>query len=108
MITNTKQLRIAERAEGMNYWKAAGNDSTAWHPMTADEAEYCLNVLPPIYFSGGFAVSEPLRHDAKGRPVYLCVVRVGPVPYCRELALSDAADCALKLRNPSADMPGVV
>lgn len=44
-----------------------------WRQITERDADYCLEVLPPIYFSGGFAVSEPVIHDKQGRPVYLCV-----------------------------------
>lgn len=46
-----------------------------WHEITEADADYCLEVLPPIYFRGGFAVSEPVIHDQKGEPVYLCVRR---------------------------------
>ena len=46
-----------------------------WRKITQEDADYCLEVLPPIYFRGGFAVSEPVIHDDKGRPVYLCVKR---------------------------------
>lgn len=46
-----------------------------WRAITEDDADYCLGVLPPIYFAGGFAVSEPAIHDAQDRPVYLCVKR---------------------------------
>jgi hypothetical protein len=44
-----------------------------WQSITEADADYCLEVLPPIYFRGGFAVSEPVIHDESGRPVYLCV-----------------------------------
>ena len=46
-----------------------------WRAITEADADYCLEALPPIYFSGGFAVSEPVMHDDADRPVYLCVRR---------------------------------
>lgn len=44
-----------------------------WHRITQDDADYCLEVLPPIYFRGGFAVSEPVMHNDEGEAIYLCV-----------------------------------
>ena len=44
-----------------------------WHEITQADAEYCCDVLPPILFPGGFAVSEAANHNAEGEAVYLCV-----------------------------------
>jgi len=44
-----------------------------WREIPEADADYCEGVLPPIYFSGGFAVSEPVTDDERGRPIYLCV-----------------------------------
>lgn len=107
MTVDTAQLRIALRDAALTCWQAAASDPSAWHPMTAAEAEYCLNVLPPLYFKGGFAVPEAVRTGSDGRSVYLCVVHRGGQPFCREMAYTDAAFSACKLINPSADMPGV-
>lgn len=38
--------------------------------ITEEQAEYMLNVLPPIYGSGCFAVSEPYSHTDEGRARY--------------------------------------
>jgi hypothetical protein len=58
----------------------AGN--RAWLPCT--EAFYweMLEVLPPIYGPGCFAVSEAWKHDANGEPVYLWL-RERPQFACR-------------------------
>jgi len=42
-------------------------------PVDEEFYDEFLNVLPPIYFTGGFAVSEPYTHNAKGMPVFLCI-----------------------------------
>lgn len=49
-----------------------------WREITEADMDYVLQVLPPIYFRGGFACSEPVIHDENGRPVYLCVRCDGP------------------------------
>jgi len=54
-------------------WDYKAPKPWSWHKITQADADYCLEVLPPIYFSGGFAVSEPVMHDERGRPIYLCI-----------------------------------
>jgi hypothetical protein len=73
--------------------------SPFWVRVKPEEADYCLNVLPPIYFAGGFAVSEPIRDDDFGRPVYLAVVNAGGKVWARELARIDMAAEAAALRD---------
>ena len=54
-------------------WDYRAPQPWPWRDITEADADYCLEVLPPIYFPGGFAVSEPVMHDAQGRPIYLCI-----------------------------------
>jgi hypothetical protein len=70
-----------------------------WHEISEADCWYSLEVLPPIYFAGGFAVSEPIRDDEHGEPVYLCIVGIGPKFYGRELPRSRAATEARSLRD---------
>jgi hypothetical protein len=60
-----------------------------WHEITEEDADYCLGVLPPIYFRGGFAVSEPVIHNAKNEPVYLCVVRARGQLFARLASITE-------------------
>jgi hypothetical protein len=76
--------------------------SPVWVRATVEEADYCLNVLPPIMFAGGFAVSEPIRDDDQGRPVYLAVVTAGGMVWAKELARGDMVKEAAALRNAFA------
>lgn len=48
------------------------NDS--WRRITEQDYWYCLEVLPPIYVPGGFAVSEPVTSTDSGEVVYLVVL----------------------------------
>lgn len=48
-----------------------------WQELTEERADEFLCVLPPIYFPGGFAVSEPHNHTPEGIPTYQCVVTIG-------------------------------
>jgi len=67
---------MSEFSEGLKAaWDYKAPKPWGWRKITKADANYCLEVLPPIYFSGGFAVSEPVIHDGAGRPVYLCVKR---------------------------------
>lgn len=87
----------------MKCFAAAAADPRSWHPMTEEEADYCLEVLPPIYFPGGFAVSEPLRDagelDIGTGEVYLAVARKDGKPYCRELTRCSMAQEARDLKD---------
>lgn len=74
-----------------NPWTRAAANRDAWHLITLARQEELRNVLPPIDVAGGFAVSEPIRHDVYGRAVYLCVAEAHGEPWARELALADMA-----------------
>ena len=57
----TDTATIYNDAEPVGWVWDRAKHSPAWVRATAEEADYCLNVLPPIMFAGGFAVSEPIR-----------------------------------------------
>ena len=79
-------------------WGACDAHPGAWVECSAEHWMYCLEVLPPIYFAGGFAVSEAVRDGATGAPVYLCLVHIGSRYFARELTLYEAAQEARLLR----------
>ena len=83
----------------LNPWTSAAADPTAWHATTNERREELMNVLPPIYVSGGFGVGEPIRHDDEGRPVYLCVATVNGQTWVRELPRDEMALAILALRT---------
>ena len=68
-----------------------------WCEISEAQMMEALEVLPPIYFPGGFAVSEPLRHDGNGDPVYLCVVTIGEQYWVVEATIARARR---EVRNP--------
>lgn len=70
----------------------------AWIEMSEEHATYSLEVLPPIYFRGGFAVSEPAWHNEHDEPVYWCVVKAGSKHYGRHLTVREAPAAALALK----------
>ena len=45
-------------------------DLLEWEPCSEEAADYALNCLPPIYFSGGFLNSEPFCHLPTGEAVF--------------------------------------
>lgn len=70
----------------------------AWVEISLEHRDYCLEVLPPYYFKGGFAVSEPQNHTAEGVPVYACVVTIWPRHFVKHLTLAQAEAEAPLLR----------
>jgi hypothetical protein len=74
----------------MNAWQRAEQNPGTWIPITEDEHDELLGVLPPIYFPGGFAVSEAIRHNGQGQPVYLCVRKAGGCHFAQELTIREA------------------
>jgi uncharacterized protein DUF1419 len=80
-----------------------------WVRITPEDYDYMLNVLPPIYFSGGFAVSEAYDDDPEtGEPRYATVVQAGFKFYVRHLPKSRMAAEATALRDflvPPAPAP---
>ncbi len=57
--------------------------SAVWREVTEDAYGYARDVLPPIYLSGGFMVSEPATHEADAA-VYCAFVFVGGRHFARE------------------------
>lgn len=50
---------------------------------------YCLNVMPPIYREGCFAVSEPMWHTRDDRPIYLWLRICGDTHQCRYATVAE-------------------
>lgn len=75
----------------------------SWVETNEKNTWYFLGVLPPIYFPGGFAVSEPQDHDRRtGEAIYLCIVTVHSYPkryFARYLTIREAGPAALELRS---------
>lgn len=62
-----------------------------WHEVTERVSDYFLNVLPPKYFRGGFACSEPVCYDSEaGAETFQCFVRVAGRPLTRVCTLAQA------------------
>lgn len=60
-----------------------------WTETDRETADYLLNVLPPVWVSGGYMVSEPVRHDAAGYPVYTGCTKVGGRYYVTECTVRE-------------------
>lgn len=76
-----------------------------WCRCSQEHADYFLGVLPPIYFPGGFACSEPWTHLDNGTPTYLCVITRGRKPYAKHATISEAKLAAYGLAHQSPDTP---
>lgn len=90
-MSTATAIKIVNDSAGTWPWKACDANPGAWCATSAEDADYCLEVLPPIYFRGGFAVSEPIRHTAEDVPVYLCLVQAGGVTFARQCTVKEAA-----------------
>ena len=55
-----------------------------WFETTQERYDSSLEVLPPIYFPGGFFVSEAATHHPDGTPVYAAFVQRGTRCFVRE------------------------
>jgi hypothetical protein len=76
--------------------------------ITEEQMWTALEVLPPIYFRGGFAVSEPQCHDRTNTPVYACVVTKGKRYFLRYGTVKEAEAFADELRSgavPEVPLP---
>ena len=58
-----------------SYWRPEAERET-WFESTEEHHDEQLNVLPPIYFRGGFFVSEPSCDDSRGVTVFAAWVRI--------------------------------
>lgn len=63
----------------------ARQGGTAWVEISAEHADYSLNVLPPIYIPGGFMVSEPADHTPEGDPIYTAIIQIGSRYFARDV-----------------------
>ena len=91
-------FQVDQNEAGIRSWEAAKAHPRTWCRITEAEADEALNVLPPIYFDGGFAVSEPIRHTAADEPVFLGVVQRSGIYYCAEGTVAELSREARKLR----------
>lgn len=88
---------LVEGTAGLNPWTASDAHPGAWVHTSAERWDYCLNVLPPINFRGGFAVSEASRHDDRGVAVYLCLTTIAGKHYAKNATIQEASREALAL-----------
>lgn len=72
---------------------------SVWREIDQEAADEVLCVLPPIYFVGGFAMSEPFDHTAAGVPLYYCVIRSKNGKHFMKIATVEAAQVAAKVLN---------
>lgn len=72
---------------------------TEWCEINEEHYWYFLEVLPPIDYAGGFAVSEPWTHTAEGLPTYLCISTVRGKHYARHATIGDAVRLTRELRD---------
>ncbi len=87
-----------------------GAGSPGWFETTEAVYDNQLGVLPPIYFRGGFMVSEPADHDGRGVPIYAAFVKVGPRYFVREVPEDRAVRAAAELHTALglAPLPPIV
>lgn len=90
--------RIVENEDDRSGWKVAEENPGFWVKVSEEKAWEYLEVLPPFYFPGGFAVSEPIRHNKNNQPVYLCVTTIRGQAYVREGTIAEATREAVALR----------
>jgi hypothetical protein len=81
-----------------NPWTLAATDPTRWHEISRAKSDELLSTLPPIDFTGGFAVSEAIRHEG-GSAVYLCVVNARGRWWVRESTLAGVGAAVRDLRS---------
>jgi len=74
-----------------------------WAEIAEEHYWHALEVLPPLYFRGGFAIGEAANHTADDVPVHCCIVTVRGRYFARELPMDIAAREAEALR---ASLPG--
>lgn len=96
---------MSDNPGGLRSWRAAETDPSLWHRITEADAYEVLCCLPPIYFPGGFACSEPWR-SVGDEFTYLAVAKVGPYHYARELAPSQFEPEAAKLAAALCQVTG--
>jgi hypothetical protein len=82
-------------------WDAVRENPGQWCAISEEHAEYCLNVLPPIYFDGGFAVGEAIDGEiGTGTPRYLALTRRNDRPYATgPVTIAEASRRAREFRG---------
>lgn len=70
-----------------------------WFETTEERWWHLLEVLPPVYFAGGFCMGEPADSDARGVAVHAAVLRIRGRFFVRELPLDRCAEEARRLRD---------
>lgn len=96
-----KTIRVERNEADVRSWQISEEHPDSWCRIGDGWAMEALEVLPPIYFRGGFAVSEAVTSDLTGAVMYLCVVTVhgtSDAYYCRVLSIKDATEQAPRLR----------
>ena len=70
-----------------------------WREVSEEFYGEALEVLPPVYVSGGFMVGEPHSHNAAGDEIRALFAEVGGKFYARMCARRDANTATLALRH---------
>lgn len=83
-------------------WPAASDDRESWHETNEERWWYALEVLPPIYFEGGFFMGEPAIHDRRGVPVHAAFVKMAGRYFVREIPTDKHAEALKELRESLA------
>lgn len=68
---------------GRRDYRLIADAPDVWAQISEEAYWEALEILPPIYFPRGFAVSEPSCHNAEGRPVYLLVRTISGQHFAR-------------------------
>lgn len=82
-------------------WPAA-NAPGAWYESIEEHYEHAFECLPPIFFPGGFFVSEPAFHDARGVPAYAAWVKINDRYFVRNVLRDGHAAALAQLRETLA------
>lgn len=70
-----------------------------WTEVSEDVYQSSLDVLPPIYFPGGFFVGEAANSDERGVPTYHAFVKRGGRFFLRECAVDKHAEALAELAD---------
>ena len=92
---------------GTTVWQAAAVLRAArcdtWVLITSAEADAIKGEVPPYYFAGGFACSEPITHTSGGVEELLCIVHLGTgmgaAGAVRQMTLAEAPAAAVALHH---------
>jgi len=102
MTDTVQELKVVETTAEQWTPTAVDENPGAWVRTSEKNWWYFLEVLPPIYFAGGFACSEAASSDpVTGEPTYLCLVSFQKTGryYARELTIRQAPIETRRLRD---------